>query len=98
MITNPSEEHKFASKFFQNVFLDDNIFYGYGEVLPKALGWIVVARRYFNMSTIQHQPYKNLFVKTKSENRFVFHQHLPLNEEWKKDPMKLFHYYWIENQ
>lgn len=86
------EEVKFASKFFENIQLKDGVFYWMGDVAPKNIGWIVSAFYYFNIPV--GSTHQSLIYETGVNFNI---KNVKINKEWKEDPMKLFEFFWREN-
>lgn len=107
------EECKFASKFFGNLNIHDNVCYWMGEALPKEIAWLIVAHHYFGIkisdyySDLVYNRKKFIYIPTNTEimkkneiekENFVFNvSNIKINQEWVKNKMDAFNYFWVEN-
>lgn len=83
----------FASKFFENLQIEDDKIYWMGLALQKEVGWIVLSFHYFGIVpdvNYRHLIYKRKNCKTDCLDTYS----VKLNDEWKENPLKLFKEFW----
>lgn len=83
----------FASKFFENLQIEDDKIYWMGLALQKEVGWVALSYHYFGI--IPDRLYINLVFKRKNNKSKCLDQYsVKLNNEWKENPLKLFKEFW----
>lgn len=93
MTTDVNEELLFASKFFENLQIEDDKIYWMGLALQKEVGWIVLCYHYFGI--VPDRNYRHLIYKRKNDPSPCLDTNIvKLNDEWKDNPLKLFVEFW----
>lgn len=91
--TDVNEELLFASKFFENLQMEDDKIYWMGLALQKEVGWVALSYHYFGI--IPDTCYRHLIFKRKNCKTDCLDQYsVKLSDEWKENPLKLFKEFW----